>query len=114
MCIRDSISLGHRSIAMLAGPPSDIDGGENRLLGYRAALAAHGLQRLDPAETLVVQMCIRDRHGNAIGIGVMQQGLRAGRSAQNVYLLAARVTAGKLQHICAQREMCIRDRDRPV
>ena len=33
------IGLGHRSIAMLAGPPSDIDGGENRLL----------------------EMCIRDR-----------------------------------------------------
>lgn len=48
------VSLGHRSIAMLTGPASDIDGGENRLMGYRSALADHGLQPGTP-DALVVQ-----------------------------------------------------------
>lgn len=37
------IGLGHRSIAMLAGPRQDADGGENRLQGYRSALQKHSL-----------------------------------------------------------------------
>lgn len=37
------IGLGHRRIAMLAGPSRDADGGENRLKGYQNALSRHGL-----------------------------------------------------------------------
>ncbi|MDO5602522.1 MAG: LacI family DNA-binding transcriptional regulator [Oscillospiraceae bacterium] len=37
------IGLGHQSIAMIAGPQTDRDGGENRLAGYREALEKHGL-----------------------------------------------------------------------
>lgn len=37
------IGQGHRSVAMLAGPQGDKDGGENRLKGYCDALKKHGL-----------------------------------------------------------------------
>lgn len=42
------IALGHRRIAIIAGPEMDRDGGENRLLGYRMALQENGI-RYDPA-----------------------------------------------------------------
>lgn len=37
------LGLGHRRIAMIAGPERDRDGGENRLAGYQAALAESGI-----------------------------------------------------------------------
>ncbi len=37
------LGLGHRRIAMIAGPEHDRDGGENRLSGYRAALEGSGI-----------------------------------------------------------------------
>ena len=44
----------------------------------------------------------REQHRNAIGIGVIQQHLRARRGAQNIQCFPARMAVGEFQNICAQ------------
>ena len=44
----------------------------------------------------------REQHRNAIGIGVIQQRLRARRGAQNIQCFPARMAVGEFQNICAQ------------
>ena len=61
------LKLGHRRIAMVAGPPGNVDANE-RLRGFHQALSDAGQ---DPGEALVVQGDFRESSGFSAGIELM-------------------------------------------
>jgi LacI family transcriptional regulator len=88
--VRHLIGLGHRDIALVAGPPGNVDADERRR-GFRQALAEADL---DPGAALVVPGDFRESAGYAAGVAVLARRPRptavfAANDSMAIGLLAA-------------------------